>query len=606
MTSSEASPPPRRLASSPRQLSIVMDGDENTPSTSRMTRSNASTRHSTGEDLDSSRSTIPFPSAQNESNNGQPEESQGNFSAVIQALRSIVQTPPPSDDGRNLTPVPPASPLQSSSTPQLATPLRVPKPSLPAYHSPSEDRIRRMSSPLKPSLSNVDSLASSRHDGAPKKVSFDHASSGPTVSMQNLTNVLQVSTNPPRTSSPAHGTPKHTHTTRSTPTKGRSSAGSRSRSQSPRRFWPLSRIASPGEPWEAKDPYRLHLQLDKLRRRRDTMLKCWDQALRQMYRHFLLRLPSVYFTRVSKVFEEAELSRVEVQKMIDASKRARNRRIRRGRRQAQSESQASQDLDFWPNEREWTTPIVSPSLQRFKQSWDEFMDSLQKEWKTLNVVSALLLSAILTMFQVEGSDEPVMRTAALIALVCALWSLTFGCIYILRFSTMRSMHKASRWAEEAQKHTTGIWWNVWVFLSLPSVFLAWSVISFCTAIMAFSWTTGSVTPPSPISDKAAIGPRLGITAVFLLGLVYFYRAVKTLKKYADPLPRHWALHSPTPISALDPSPGTEIPELDLERAEGIALGNVKDAADRAEAEEEAQRDRERGRGMIRGFRNFVW
>ncbi|GAB1527419.1 hypothetical protein RhiTH_010594 [Rhizoctonia solani] len=311
--------------------------------------------------------------------------------------------------------------------------------------------------------------------------------------------LLQVSTNPPRTGSPAHGTPKHTHTTRSTPTKGRSSAGSRSRSQSPRRFWPLSRIASPGEPWEAKDPYRLHLQLDKLRRRRDTMLKCWDQALRQMYRHFLLRLPSVYFTRVSKVFEEAELSRVEVQKMIDASKRARNRRIRRGRRQAQSESQASQDLDFWPNEREWTTPIVSPSLQRFKQSWDEFMDSLQKEWKTLNVVSALLLSAILTMFQVEGSDEPVMRTAALIALVCALWSLTFGCIYILRFSTMRSMHKASRWAEEAQKHTT-----------------------------------------------------------------------------------------------------------DLERAEGIALGNVKDAADRAEAEEEAQRDRERGRGMIRGFRNFVW
>ncbi|ELU36927.1 hypothetical protein AG1IA_09036 [Rhizoctonia solani AG-1 IA] len=183
-----ASPPPRRLASSPRQLSIVMDGDENTPSTSRMTRSNASTRHSTGEDLDSSRSTIPFPSAQNESNNDRPEESQGNFSAVIQALRSIVQTPPPSDDGRNLTPVPPASPLQSSSTPQLATPLQVPKPSLPAYHSPSEDRIRRMSSPLKPSLSNVDSLASSRHDGAPKKVSFDHASSGPTVSMQNLTN----------------------------------------------------------------------------------------------------------------------------------------------------------------------------------------------------------------------------------------------------------------------------------------------------------------------------------------------------------------------------------------------------------------------------------
>lgn len=204
------------------------------------------------------------------------------------------------------------------------------------------------------------------------------------------------------TTQPQSGPPSQVtrgHTSRSSPTKGIRTprSGSRSRSQSPRRFWPLFRMPSNGEPWEAKDPYRLHLPMDNLRRRRDTMLKFWDQMLRQIYRHFLLRLPSVYFTRVSKVFEEAELSRVEVQKMIEASKRARNRRLRRGQRQAQSESHARRDpppdsLDFWPNEREWMTPIVSPSLQRFKQSWDEFMESLQKEWKTLNVVSALLLS----------------------------------------------------------------------------------------------------------------------------------------------------------------------------------------------------------------------
>jgi hypothetical protein len=116
----------------------------------------------------------------------------------------------------------------------------------------------------------------------------------------------------------------------------------------------------------------------------------------------LLRIPSVYFTRVSKVFEEAELSRVEVQKMIDASKRARSRRIRRksheqGHMQMPTPGpdqgqRAPDPIDFFPSDREWATPIVSPSLNRFKQSWDEFMDSLQKEWKTLNVVSALLLS----------------------------------------------------------------------------------------------------------------------------------------------------------------------------------------------------------------------
>jgi hypothetical protein len=161
--------------------------------------------------------------------------------------------------------------------------------------------------------------------------------------------------------------------------------------------------------------------------------------------------------------------------------------------------------------------------------------------------------------------------------------------------------------QEAQKHTTGIWWNVWVFLALPSVFLAWAVISFCVAILSFSWTSGTATPPAPISASAAIGPRTGVTAVFLLGFVYFIRVVMTLKKYADPLPRHWALHSPPPLPTQDISPGLEIPELDLERAEGIALGNVKDAADRAEAEEEAERSRkERGRGLIRGFKHLGW
>lgn len=184
------------------------------------------------------------------------------------------------------------------------------------------------------------------------------------------------------------------HTARSTPTKGVSSprSGSNSRSESPRRFWPLFRTQSPGERWEPKDPYRLQWHLDELRKRHEMMRRFWDQVLRQVYRHFLLRLPSVYFTRVSKVFEEAELSRVEVQKMIDAGKRARSSRIR-GRNAAQGPRAVTVDsMDFFPTDREWATPVVSPSLNRFKESWDEFMESLQKEWKTLNVVSALLLS----------------------------------------------------------------------------------------------------------------------------------------------------------------------------------------------------------------------
>ena len=41
---------------------------------------------------------------------------------------------------------------------------------------------------------------------------------------------------------------------------------------------------------------------------------------------------------------------------------------------------------------DWAPPLVSSALIRFKASWETFIDSLMREWKTLNVVSALLLS----------------------------------------------------------------------------------------------------------------------------------------------------------------------------------------------------------------------
>lgn len=47
-----------------------------------------------------------------------------------------------------------------------------------------------------------------------------------------------------------------------------------------------------------------------------------------------------------------------------------------------------------PFPEDWTPPLVSPALVRFKHSWEAFIDSLLREWKTLNVVSALLLSSV--------------------------------------------------------------------------------------------------------------------------------------------------------------------------------------------------------------------
>lgn len=52
------------------------------------------------------------------------------------------------------------------------------------------------------------------------------------------------------------------------------------------------------------------------------------------------------------------------------------------------------------------------------------------------------------MFQIQdAANDPLTRSAALFSLVFSIMSLTYGCIYIVQFGSMRSMYKASRWAE---------------------------------------------------------------------------------------------------------------------------------------------------------------
>ena len=48
--------------------------------------------------------------------------------------------------------------------------------------------------------------------------------------------------------------------------------------------------------------------------------------------------------------------------------------------------------DGTPPGEQWTVPHVSWSLQRFKEEWENFVIGLIKEWKTLNILSALLLT----------------------------------------------------------------------------------------------------------------------------------------------------------------------------------------------------------------------
>ena len=94
-----------------------------------------------------------------------------------------------------------------------------------------------------------------------------------------------------------------------------------------------------------------------------------DVIPRQIYLHLLLRLPYLYFSRVTRIFEEAEMTMPQIkQGILDA---------------------ATQVKD--PLQANWYETQNLP-YGNLEKTWGNFIDSLMREWKTLNIISVLLLS----------------------------------------------------------------------------------------------------------------------------------------------------------------------------------------------------------------------
>jgi hypothetical protein len=103
---------------------------------------------------------------------------------------------------------------------------------------------------------------------------------------------------------------------------------------------------------------------------------CFDTIPRQIYLHLQLRLPSLYFSRVARIFEDAELSMPEIKRMALAATNDWKK---------DSTNIVHKNWNFEPS-------VISPPFSGLKTSWEGFIDSLLREWQTLNIVSVLLLS----------------------------------------------------------------------------------------------------------------------------------------------------------------------------------------------------------------------
>ena len=89
-------------------------------------------------------------------------------------------------------------------------------------------------------------------------------------------------------------------------------------------------------------------------------------------------------------------------------------------------------------------------------------------------------------------------------------------------------------------------------LSFPSSHR--SMLFFLASILSFVWRTGSEDDPSsraPLSATAVLGPRVTITGVLVLGLVYLVMIVKTLVRYG----RGWS--------------GMRVGAVSVQRSEGV-------------------------------------
>lgn len=101
---------------------------------------------------------------------------------------------------------------------------------------------------------------------------------------------------------------------------------------------------------------------------------------RHIYLLCLLRLPAFYFSRVDRIFKDADLSISQIKEMalkVTAEQKGGFR---------------SNLLSTGTYYRIPDAPSLPPAYKALKGSWEAFIDALIKEWETLNFVSVLLLA----------------------------------------------------------------------------------------------------------------------------------------------------------------------------------------------------------------------
>ncbi|KAF8872948.1 hypothetical protein BD779DRAFT_1420102, partial [Infundibulicybe gibba] len=113
-------------------------------------------------------------------------------------------------------------------------------------------------------------------------------------------------------------------------------------------------------------------------------------------------------------------------------------------------------------------------------------------------------------------------------------SLLYGCLYIVRFGTMKKMYSAARYVDNAKQTNNSAFWNAWVLIAMPAVWLSWSIIFFFVCILSYVWQdqSGNTGSRRPTISTPSLPAQIVISVIFSIGLIYFVMVAQTFSYYA--------------------------------------------------------------------------